>query len=73
MTLLTPDRNPLDGYGVTGLRKTLELPGLTLIPLEVECGVARLDLSISFGICLRAYVASLSTVPTDSKNIPFFE
>ncbi len=46
-TLLTPDRNPaVYGYGLSELEETIELPGLTMLPLPVEGGVSRFDLAV---------------------------
>ncbi len=46
-TLLTPDVNPgiYDG-GISGVDETIELPDLTISPLEMESGVARFDLAV---------------------------
>jgi hypothetical protein len=47
LTLLTPDQNPaVYGYGLSEVRQSLTLPGLTVETLEVEGGVARFDMSI---------------------------
>jgi non-ribosomal peptide synthetase component F len=47
-TLLTPDHNPaVYGYGLgSTVRETLNLPGLTVTPWDVESGVARFDLAV---------------------------
>ena len=46
--LLTPDHNPaVFGYGLSSpVTEGLELPGLTMAPLDVEGGIARFDLAI---------------------------
>lgn len=47
LTLLTPDQNPaVYGYGLSEVRESLTLPGLTVETLAVEGGVARFDMSI---------------------------
>lgn len=47
LTLLTPDQNPaVYGYGLSQVRESLTLPGLTVETLDVEGGVARFDMSI---------------------------
>jgi non-ribosomal peptide synthetase component F len=46
--LLTPDHNPaVYGYGLrSAVMETLELPELTVTPLDVEGGVARFDMAV---------------------------
>jgi hypothetical protein len=47
LTLLTPDQNPaVYGYGLSQVRQSLTLPGLSVETLDVEGGVARFDMSI---------------------------
>lgn len=45
---LTPDHNPaVYGYGLSStVSETLELPGLTVHPMDVEGGIARYDIAI---------------------------
>lgn len=47
-TLLTPDHNPaVYGYGLSStVMETLDLPGLTVTPWDVEGGVARFDVAV---------------------------
>ena len=45
--VLTPDRNPsVYGFGLSAVGKSERMSGLTLTPIETECGVSRFDIQI---------------------------
>jgi non-ribosomal peptide synthetase component F len=44
---LTLDHNPaVYGFGISPVMDVVELPGLTMTPLDFECGIARFDIAI---------------------------